>query len=254
MSLPSPPPPVAWPAQQPLPPRTPTAAAAAAQNNAPAWHPAPLTLQSKSADGGETHYIVSSTSYLRYYASALRSAREKAPSLLPVLVVINGMPQEFLDWVEAQVGAAPRAGGSAGGASGGGCAAERAQRHVRRQQPGAPAPAPAASRCPGAALTAPVLPVVAAPLQGAMIVHHEVSFAHRMEATNDPWCVQTLAGLSCSPAGRGGTGLRFCLFSRPSIPWLAPVRRKRKSMQLAPLLPFPRNATPHCLGAGWWRT
>lgn len=60
-------------------------------------------LQAKAADGSETHYITSSSSYLRYYASALRSARERAPSLLPVLVVLNDMPQDFIDWVETQV-------------------------------------------------------------------------------------------------------------------------------------------------------
>ncbi|KAI7846312.1 hypothetical protein COHA_000149 [Chlorella ohadii] len=81
-------------------------------------------LQAKAADGSEAHYITSSASYLRYYASALRSARENAPSLLPVLVVLNSMPQEFVDWVEAQ---------------------------------------------------------------GALVIRHELSFAHRMEAINDPW-------------------------------------------------------------------
>ena len=62
-----------------------------------------LLLQSKTKDGSEAHYITSSSSYLRYYASALRSAREHAPSLLPVLVTLNAMPQDFIDWVEAQV-------------------------------------------------------------------------------------------------------------------------------------------------------
>lgn len=59
-------------------------------------------VQAKAADGSEAHYITNSASYLRYYASALRSAREHAPSLLPVLVVLNSMPQDFVDWVEAQ--------------------------------------------------------------------------------------------------------------------------------------------------------
>ncbi|KAI7846309.1 hypothetical protein COHA_000146 [Chlorella ohadii] len=77
-------------------------------------------LQAKAADGSEAHYITSSASYLRYYASALRSARENAPSLLPVLVVLNSMPQEFVDW-------------------------------------------------------------------GALVIRHELSFASRMEAINDPW-------------------------------------------------------------------
>ena len=60
-------------------------------------------LQSETKDGSDTHYMTSSSSYLRYYASALRSARLHAPSLLPVLVVLNSMPQDYLDWVEAQV-------------------------------------------------------------------------------------------------------------------------------------------------------
>ena len=68
-----------------------------------AAHPQPCAhVQAKAADGSEAHYITSSASYLRYYASALRSAREHAPSLLPVLVVLNSMPQDFVDWVEAQ--------------------------------------------------------------------------------------------------------------------------------------------------------
>lgn len=70
--------------------------------------PPALLPQAKSADGSETHYITSSASYLRYYASALRSAREKAPSLLPVLVVLNGMPPDYVQWVEAQVRSASR--------------------------------------------------------------------------------------------------------------------------------------------------
>lgn len=59
-------------------------------------------LQAKTADGDEARYMASSAAYLRYYASALRSAREHAPSLLPVLVVLNDMPAAYTAWVEAQ--------------------------------------------------------------------------------------------------------------------------------------------------------
>ena len=59
--------------------------------------------QAKTADGDEARYMASSAAYLRYYASALRSAREHAPSLLPVLVVLNDMPAAYTAWVEAQV-------------------------------------------------------------------------------------------------------------------------------------------------------
>ncbi|GBF93900.1 hypothetical protein Rsub_06899 [Raphidocelis subcapitata] len=58
-------------------------------------------LQVKTADGNDTNYMTSSSSYLRYYASAVLSARERAPSLLPVLVVLNSMPQDFVDWAES---------------------------------------------------------------------------------------------------------------------------------------------------------
>lgn len=74
-------------------------------------HTAPNPLpQAKTADGSEARYIGNSSSYLRYYAAALRSARERAPSLLPVLVVLNDMPPDFLAWVEAQVGMWGRSG------------------------------------------------------------------------------------------------------------------------------------------------
>jgi hypothetical protein len=48
-----------------------------------------------------------SAAYMRFYAAALLSAREKAPSLLPVLVTLNEVPHDFLAWVEAQVGGRP---------------------------------------------------------------------------------------------------------------------------------------------------
>lgn len=70
--------------------------------HAPTYSAACILPQAKAADGSEAHYITSASSYLRYYASALRSARERAPALLPVLVVLNDMPQDFIDWVEAQ--------------------------------------------------------------------------------------------------------------------------------------------------------
>lgn len=73
-----------------------------AREHAPTYSAACILPQAKAADGSEAHYITSASSYLRYYASALRSARERAPALLPVLVVLNGMPQDFVVWVEAQ--------------------------------------------------------------------------------------------------------------------------------------------------------
>ena len=58
--------------------------------------------QLKTADGQNSQYLTAGSGYMRYYAVALRSAREHAPSLLPVLVTLNFMPQDFVDWVEAQ--------------------------------------------------------------------------------------------------------------------------------------------------------
>ncbi|GBG00625.1 hypothetical protein Rsub_13366 [Raphidocelis subcapitata] len=61
-------------------------------------------LQAKTADGNDTNYMTSSLHYLRFYASAVLSAKENAPSLLPVLVALNGMPKEYVEWLEAQGG------------------------------------------------------------------------------------------------------------------------------------------------------
>lgn len=60
-------------------------------------------LQAFTPDGSEAHYLEGSSSYLRFYAAALRSAKRSAPSLLPVLVFLNAPPGGFLEWAQAQV-------------------------------------------------------------------------------------------------------------------------------------------------------
>jgi hypothetical protein len=54
--------------------------------------------------------MTSSFSYLRFYASAVMSAKEVSPSLLPVLIALNGMPPEYVQWLEDQVGLTSRGG------------------------------------------------------------------------------------------------------------------------------------------------
>lgn len=65
-------------------------------------------MQAVTASGGSSHYLDSSSQYLRYYASAIKSARMNAPSLLPVLVFLNSAPDKYyLEWVLGQVRHAP---------------------------------------------------------------------------------------------------------------------------------------------------
>ena len=141
-------------------------------------------LQAKAADGSETHYITSSSSYLRYYASALRSARERAPSLLPVLVVLNDMPQDFIDWVELQVrGAEQHRAGAWGLHVLQGCResawAAGGRQHMLFKV--------------GCTRLSPFLLLSHLPsLQGGLVIHHDLSFAARMETTNDPWLRENL--------------------------------------------------------------
>lgn len=60
-------------------------------------------VQAVTASGGSSHYLDSSSQYLRYYASAIKSARMNAPSLLPVLVFLNSAPDKYyLEWVLGQ--------------------------------------------------------------------------------------------------------------------------------------------------------
>ena len=59
-------------------------------------------LQVHTANGSTAEYIAKSDSYLTFYAAALRSARENAPGLLPVLVALNEWPANFVRWAEAQ--------------------------------------------------------------------------------------------------------------------------------------------------------
>ena len=60
-------------------------------------------MQLETNDGREAHYIVRAHSYLRYYAAALQSAIERAPSLMPVLVTHNTLPKDFVDWATSHV-------------------------------------------------------------------------------------------------------------------------------------------------------
>lgn len=60
-------------------------------------------LQAVTASGGESHYLESGASYMRYYAAALKSARANAPSLVPVLIFLNNPPHNYLSWVKEQV-------------------------------------------------------------------------------------------------------------------------------------------------------
>lgn len=102
---------------------------------------------------------------MRYYAVALRSTREHAPSLLPVLVVLNAMPPDFINWVEAQARHTDCA-----------CAGLLERRHGRARvrrllafQQHNPFPFPCLQS------------------QGVLVVPHNVSFAGRMLAnTRDP--------------------------------------------------------------------
>ena len=139
----------------------------------PALHDCVTCSQAKAEDGSETHYITSSSSYLRFYAAALRSAREKAPSLLPVLVVLNSMPRDYLAWVEAQVGSVYS--GALWWAA--------VMRWMERRALGKPQQTAAAHTLPR-----PRRP------QGALVVRHNVSFAGRMEknAGSDAWLKENL--------------------------------------------------------------
>ncbi len=151
-----------------------------------------VLLQAKAADGSEAHYITSSTSYLRYYATALRSAREHAPSLLPVLVVLNDMPQDFVDWVEAQARGVEQHGGIAPPALLGSWWASVLPPNwctICCTSPWACPKVPSSTAC------SPATHCVASALlyqQGGLVIHHELSFASRMEATNDPWLRENL--------------------------------------------------------------
>lgn len=56
-------------------------------------------------DDRSVQYVTAATSHLRYYAAALRSAREAAPALIPVLVALGDLPTEFVRWAEREVNA-----------------------------------------------------------------------------------------------------------------------------------------------------
>lgn len=68
-----------------------------------------LNAQATTASGRASHYLGDAATYLRYYAAALRSAREKAPSLLPMLVFLNEPPAGYLEWAASQAGNCARA-------------------------------------------------------------------------------------------------------------------------------------------------